>query len=105
MDTLRSYFNTIEKEKIAFSVLLVALLATALLYAYFVNQTVLNVVARKNIEENMTQTHARIGEMEFEYMKLKESLTIEKAFALGLEVNENKRFVSRSTSDTLTLRD
>ncbi|MEX0935180.1 MAG: hypothetical protein WDZ70_02555 [Candidatus Paceibacterota bacterium] len=85
---------------------LIAILAVASIsYAYFVNKTVLHVVDRKDVEEEIALVSARIAEMEYEYMQTKATLTQEYAHTLGFKEVTNQHFVTRGSSDVVTFRE
>ena len=77
------------------------------LYGYFVSQSILHVVVREEIEQNMTAVNASISELEYGYLNKKNNINLELAHSLGYTSIERKHFVTRkSLSGTgLTLRD
>ena len=93
------------QERLVVGICVAALVATGLLYGYFLNQTVRNVVARKAVENEINVLSTKIGELEAQYIALKENVTIEEAGANGLVAVEKPQYISRANSDTrFTLR-
>jgi len=56
----------------------------AVIYAYFVTTTILNVVQYRTVTEEITDVSASIGLLESNYLVLSKSMTIERAYRLGL---------------------
>jgi cell shape-determining protein MreC len=78
----------------------------AFLYGYFINQTILNVVARKNIEADLIELGSEVSSLEVEYIKLKNKIDLEFAHSLGYKDVSDIKFVSRkSLGKTLTIND
>ena len=66
--------NSFEKE--IFWGLLSILVVMSLLYAYFVNSTVLNIVERKSINNEIIVLSSHVSEMESEYFDLSNKICI-----------------------------
>lgn len=97
--------QSIEIEKAITFGLLAILAISAISYAYFVNKTVLHIVARKDLKEEVALASARIAEMEYEYMQTKSELTQEYAHTLGFREVEKPHFVTRGSADVVTFRE
>ncbi len=69
-------------------------------YAYFVNETVLNIVARKNIDSSMTALSSEVSEYEFEYMEYKNTITLDFANTYGFNESSRTTFISRAPQTT-----
>lgn len=76
-------------------------LISLILYVYAVNSTVRNVVARQNMEVELTRLTALNSELEFSYITKRNSLNIEKAKSLGFREAPATAFVSRESSVAL----
>lgn len=100
-DFLSQYIQTIQK--VYFYTLLFLVVAGSMFYAYFVNQTVLDVVERKQLETEISERGAAIAQMEFTYMSKKNEITKDYARSLGYHEAQDKKYVRR-TNTTLTLR-
>jgi len=78
---------------ISFSILVVFL---GILYGYFVKQTILNVVMREEIIEEMGDLGSHVSNLEVKYIELKNKIDLEFTYALGYKEVESVKFVSRS---------
>ncbi len=82
------------------------LVFSAISYVYFVNQTILNIVARENLEADIVVMNSEISELEFEYIAQKNKITLNYAYSLGYEDADNVKFASRKLAGQgLSLRD
>ena len=92
-----AYINPATQKKAFFSLVFVALVFVGG-YAYFVNQTVWNIVARQNATKEIAKVSSDVAELEASYMNLSGELTLDHAYALGFhEVkSEDTTFVERS---------
>lgn len=79
----------------AIGALCAALILLACLYVYFLSASILNVVMREEIEQDIVALSSTIGELEFEYLSLKQTIDLSRAHAMGLEQLPQKRFVTR----------
>lgn len=78
----------------------------ASLYLYFVNKTVLQIVARKNVESQISALTTQISQLEGRYVELEQSVTREEASRLGLEQATKVTFLDpRISAKALSLRD
>ena len=97
-------FNKIEKlninnlKKKLFWFLTVSLFFSIIFYTYLVNQTVLNIVERENIQDEITTLNSKISELEFRYIALKNNINLEYAHSLGFVNVKNVKFASRKLS-------
>jgi len=98
--------NIISLNKKIFWSLGVFLLFFLIFYVYLINQTILNIVARENIESDIVVLNSEISEMEFEYISQKNAVTLGYAYSLGFEDADNIKFASRRLAGQgLSLRD
>ncbi len=66
------------------------------LYAYTVNQTVWNAFGRDNAEEQIVALNSKLADLEFEYIKLSNDISMEKALSLGFKnADKNTIFATR----------
>lgn len=91
------------KEKIAVWLLGILIVSSFVLYMFFVNQAVLNVVAREEIENDLAGLNAKVSELEFEYISLKNSITIKYALDRGFEEARDVAFVERDSGSSFSL--
>lgn len=94
-------------EKKAFWALLLAVAALCLLYVYFVSSSIMNVVLREEIQQEIALVNSDIGSLESEYLAKKNEITFAYAQDLGFVAVEEKKFVARRTllGRGLTLND
>jgi hypothetical protein len=91
-------------EKRAFSILSVSIVVVLVLYGYFVNETVFNIVSRKNLESEIATLNSDIGALELKYISSKNNVTLEYAYAKGFKDVTSTTYVARPTdSAALTL--
>lgn len=94
--------NSIEQK--LFSLFMVILVCTTLLYAGLLRATVGNVVARRVVEEELSAVRSRIGSREAAYLLRSNAVTENVARELGFVVVKNPHFISRTTvAPALTL--
>lgn len=92
-------------QKILFYVSLVLLVCFAILYAFFVNETVTNIVERKEVQTQITELNSELSELEFAYIKHQNSITLDYAHKIGfIEVEPTQYVVKGETGPTLSLR-
>lgn len=73
------------KQKKTFFILATIALFMLGTYAYFVNQTVWNVVSRQNAVKSIHAISSEVAVLEASYMSLSSALTIEEAYAMGFD--------------------
>ncbi len=88
--TLRNYCS----EKTLVMGLFAALGICFLIYGYFVNATIVNIVERQTGERIEGELTAAIGDLEARYARLRTDMTYERAQALGFSEPPNRTFVS-----------
>lgn len=76
-----------------------------LLYSYFVNASVLSVVERKNINQELSITSSRVAELESKYFSSINKITLNLALNSGFVETKTKIFITRKAlaRDILTL--
>lgn len=91
-----TYINPSFQKKAFFSLAFIAL-TLAGGYAYFVNQTVWNIVSRQNAVREISKTSSDVAALEASFMSLSGGLTLDHAYTLGFhEVkNGDTTFVER----------
>jgi hypothetical protein len=73
------------------------------LYALFLIQTTINIVERRNAEASISSLQSRVGQLEFEYITLRNNLSIEYAYELGYTDAPDAKFVLRGTDRVVSL--
>ena len=93
-----------EHKKHIFWLSLVLLVAVSFVYAYFLNQTVVLIVLRERMEEEIISKTAHIGELEFSYIALQNKLDLEQAYAMEFTEAPSATFIARvPTQPSLTV--
>ena len=65
------------------------------MYAVLISKSIVNVIVREEIEENIIHTNTKIGQLEFEYIRQKDMVTIALAESLGFSDVVEQHFVKR----------
>jgi hypothetical protein len=84
-------------------ILLFAVVASVIFYVYFVNQTILNVVLRENLEQSIVEIQSEISELEFNFITEQKELDMQFALANGFNEIETPLYISRDTTQNLSL--
>ncbi len=97
----------IDNNKLVLMSLGVLLVSLFVLYSYFVNLSVLNVVERNNIEESIALTESKVSELESEYFTLIGDINMQNVLAYGLSEPENIKYAQRKSTEkkVVTLND
>lgn len=95
--------RSIHKEKLLVWLLSVVIISSFILYMFLVNGAVLNVVAREEVESSVAALNAKVSELEFEYISLKNSITIQYAYDRGFKDVSHVTFAERSSGSSLSL--
>jgi len=84
-------------EKNIFWTLVGILAICGLFYMYSINVTIRNVVARQNLENKVSELSLSIGNKEFQYISLRNTVTLPLAYSLGFKDVKDKTYISRKT--------
>ncbi len=76
---------------------------SSILYIYAVSTTVSNTVSRQNLEREVNTMAARIGEMEFSYIGMKNSVTLATAYMAGFKDVSDPVYISRTKASSLSV--
>lgn len=93
----------LHKEKVLVWLLSTSIVSMAILYMFLVNGAVFNVVAREDLENQLATVNARVSELEFEYIGLRNSITIQYAYDRGFQDVTNATFAERTPGSNLSL--
>ncbi len=88
--------NNQEPLKIWIWSLTIILLLSVFSYGYFVRGTIVNIVARQNMESEFSVLSSKVLSLESEYIMIKDNINIELAHKLGFQSVINQKFVTRS---------
>ena len=86
----------LNNRKAVFLALMSVIALSVVVYIFSINFTVRNIASRQKIERDLSYLNMRINEMEFQYIKGKNEITLEKAIELGFVKTQNTKFVSRT---------
>lgn len=89
----KHFFQPTKNDKTALFVLTGLLLASAVLYATSVNATVRNVVARQNLETDLSYTQSEITALEVAIIDKQEAVDRSLALEMGFTDQTEPRFV------------
>jgi hypothetical protein len=82
--------------QILFWALATTIILLAVMYMYFVNKTVWNVVQRQHIESNIASLNSKLSETEFQYINSVSGITMETAQRMGfVSAADHTTFVAR----------
>lgn len=84
-------FNT---EKNIFRVLVSIFILCAIFYIYIINVTVRNIVTRGDLENKISEMSLTIGNKEFQYISLRNGVTLSMAHSLGFREVKEKTYIS-----------
>ncbi len=66
-------------------------------YMYLINMTIHNVVAREGYESEATRVMLAIGTEEFNYIGMRNNITLARAYSLGFSDAGEKTFMTRNS--------
>ncbi len=92
----------LNREKTIFWTLLGVLFLCAGFYMYFINSTIHNIVARQNLENEVSKLTLTIGSLEFQYISLRNAVTLDLAYSLGFKEVTAKTFISKSANSQVS---
>lgn len=91
--------NNIGPSKIWFWSLAMVFLFGLFSYGYCVQGSIVNIVARQNVENKISILDTRVLELEAQYIKAKNGVTRDLAENLGYIEIANQKFVTRKATD------
>ncbi len=71
-------------------------------YVYAVNATAHHVAMRAELEREAVELHTELAELEFQYIKLKNEVTIDVARELGFTEVQNPLYIARENTASLS---
>lgn len=76
-------------------------------YGYFVSKSIVNVIIREEIEQDLAKANSHLSILESGYIEKKNAINLELAYELGFENIADKKFVARKSllGKRLTLSD
>jgi hypothetical protein len=67
-------------------------------YGYMVQGSIVNVVARQSMEEEISLLNSSIIDLESAYIESKNAINLDTAYSLGFVPGNNQKFVTRNNS-------
>ncbi len=90
------------KKRLVFIILFGLIILGIVLYAYFLNQTIINGIYIERTEKQLSDLNVTVGELETEYFKVKNNITLSLAKDLGFADAGSQLYISRK-KETQTL--
>jgi hypothetical protein len=91
--------NNREPLKIWFWSLVTVFVLCLFSYGYCVRAAIVNIVERQNIENELSILNSKVTDLESEYIKVKNDITLETANNLGFVPATTNKFVSKSVKN------
>ena len=95
MTSRNKRINNSESGKVWFWSLVCMACLALFIYGYMVRGTIVNIVARQNIETELSILSSKVTDLESAYIKAKNGVTEELAYSMGFIPVTNQKFVSR----------
>jgi hypothetical protein len=86
-----------EPNKVYFWSLLTLIALCVISYGFLFRGTLVNIVARQNMEGELQGLSSKVASLESEYIKTKNNITPELALNLGFIAVSNQKFVTKDT--------
>jgi hypothetical protein len=96
---LNKIIDSTEPLKVYFWSLVFVLVFCLLSYGYLVSGAIVNVVERQNTEKAISALNSKVIELESDYYKTKNNITIEMATDLGFVSASNHKFVTKDVKN------
>ena len=71
-------------------------------YLFCINNTVRNVVSRENLESEANKITLDISDKEFQYISMRNSVTIDLAYTLGFKDVSQKTFIKKGSGSVVS---
>lgn len=84
-------------ERRALATLFSVMIVLVGLYGFLISTSIINVLVREEVGQNIADLHSYISDLESEYLMLKNSITLGLAYDLGFTDTAKKTFVTRKT--------
>ncbi len=101
---MQKYVETIENpERTIFFLMAAVLLSLCIMYGYFLNATIMRVVAREGAMSNISELDGELSELEFAYIEKENSIDLNLAHEHHFVDIAPPLFVSRNSGGGLSL--
>jgi outer membrane murein-binding lipoprotein Lpp len=94
---------TIQSNKKIFLILVFSIAISILLYMYFINRAVMNIVEREKLSSEINSLQAHVAELESNYAALKSTVTLSTAYSLGFREVSAVQFIERRPLSSVSL--
>jgi cell division protein FtsL len=92
---IQKQINIVEnKEKRLFFILFSVVILLVLSYGFLLNKTMMNAVYTQNIEKNIKTLSSEVNSLEFQYLNMKNNITLDTAKSKGFVVISSNKFAS-----------
>jgi hypothetical protein len=88
-----------EPLRVWFWSLVVVLFICIFSYGFCVRGAIVNIVDRQSMESELAALNSKVLNLESEYIKAKNAVTLEKAYSLGFIAVSDQKFVTRSAKN------
>ncbi|OGD67910.1 hypothetical protein A3I18_02210 [Candidatus Campbellbacteria bacterium RIFCSPLOWO2_02_FULL_35_11] len=95
MNTIAETINMKNTVRLIFWSVVSLLVLFSIMYAFFVKQTVINIVERENFENEIAVLNSEVSGLEFKYIALKNEVDMDYAHSVGFVDVKNMKFASR----------
>jgi len=68
-------------------------------YGYFIREMTVNVVTRVAMESELSSLNSKVSNLESEYIKARNNITLEKAQSMGFVTVVNQKFVNKDVKN------
>ncbi len=92
----------LNREKTIFWSLLTIFIFAIGMYMYLINTTVRNVVASQNLESKITQLNLSISSKEFQYIKSRNAVNLNLAYAMGFKDASAKTYITEKSTKSVS---
>ncbi|MFH0755187.1 MAG: hypothetical protein V1910_00775 [bacterium] len=94
-----------DKEKKIFQILFLIFVFLIIFYGFLVNSTIMNMVSKQKIEKEMMSLSSKVNSLEFVYLNIKNSITLELAQTKGFVLLSSDKFaIIDSTQKNLSVK-
>ena len=82
-------------QKRLFTILIFSIVLLLSMYGFFVSKSIVNALVREELQNEIATVSSTIGDLESQYIVLKNAVDIEFAYSLGFTDVVEKKFVTR----------
>lgn len=90
--------NNQDKARVLFWSLVIMICFCVFSYGYFVRTTIVNIVTRQTMEKELSLLSSKVLNLESEYVKIKNTVTLEQAQNSGFVSSLNQKFVTKTNT-------